>query len=204
MKGWLLFVASSAFVLAQPPDHSFFESRIRPVLANKCYSCHSSKLKAPMGDLVLDSRAGVLKGGRLGPAVVPGKPAEGRLLQALRYSNPHLQMPPSGKLPESVIADFEHWIADGAPDPRTESVAAAPAALRGMAVEEGKKWWAFQPLSEKPLPPVRDLKWSRGRIDQFILAKLEAKGLAPGNAADSATLVRRAFVDLVGYKPGFS
>ena len=204
MRSWPLPLLSCALAFAQAPDNAFFESKIRPVLATKCYSCHSTKLKAPMGDLVLDTRAGVLKGGRLGPAVVPGKPAEGNLLKALSFTNAHLQMPPTGKLPDAVIADFARWIAAGAPDPRNEAPqSAAAAALRGMSIEEGRKWWAFQPVAGKPLPAVKDVRWAKGRIDHFILAKLEEKGLKPSPAANAATLVRRAYVDLVGYKPTF-
>lgn len=205
MRSWLGIPIFSALALAQTPDNAFFESKIRPVLANKCYGCHSAKLKAPMGGLVLDSRSGMLKGGALGPAVVPGKPSEGHLLKALSYSNPHLQMPPAGKLPDAVIAGFQAWIAAGAPDPRKDAVKAADAAapLRGMPVEEGRKWWAFQPVTEKPLPSVKNNAWSKNRIDAFLLAKLEEKNLTPSPMADPATLVRRAYVDLVGYKPSF-
>jgi hypothetical protein len=191
-------------VFAQAPDTAFFESKIRPVLATKCYGCHSTKLNAPMGGLVLDTRAGTLKGGALGPAVVPGKPSEGTLLKALRYTNPHLQMPPTGKLPDSVIADFEKWIAAGAPDPRKETAETTAPPLRGMPVEEGRKWWAFQPVAERPLPPLKDAAWAKSRIDRFILAKLEEKGLKPSREADAATLVRRAWVDLLGFKPSFA
>jgi hypothetical protein len=201
---WLLL--SSTLIFAQAPDNAFFESKIRPVLANKCYGCHSTKLKSPMGGLVLDTRAGMLKGGALGPAVVPGKPSEGHLLKALSYTNAHLQMPPSGKLPDSVIADFENWISAGAPDPRKEAAgtSAAVTPLRGMSVEDGRKWWAFQPVTEKALPALKDTGWAKSRADRFILAKLEEKGLKPSPAADPATLVRRAYVDLVGYKPTFA
>jgi hypothetical protein len=87
-------------------DTAFFESKIRPVLAARCYACHSSKLSAPMGSLVVDTKSGLLKGGVSGPAVVPGKPAESRLLKALTYTDPHLQMPPSGKLADGVIKRF--------------------------------------------------------------------------------------------------
>ncbi len=179
----LIFVLAAS---AQKPDAAFFESKIRPVLAAKCYGCHSSKVKAPMGGLVLDTKAGTLKGGALGPALVPGKPAESNLLKALRYSDPHLQMPPTGKLSDSVISDFEQWIAAGAPDPRKDapSAVAATAPLRGMPVEEGRKWWAFQPVAEKPLPGVNDRSWPRNSIDAFILAKLEQKGLRPSPPAD--------------------
>src|SRR5947207_1987930 len=106
---------------AQAPGAEIFEARIRPVLAAKCFACHSSKLKSPMGSLTLDTKAGTRKGGATGPVIVPGKPAESRLLQALRYSDPHLQMPPTGKLSDAVIADFEQWIAAGAVDPREEA-----------------------------------------------------------------------------------
>ena len=105
-----------------PVNDEFFESKIRPVLSSRCYACHSSRLAAPKGELVLDTKSGVLKGGRQGPAVVPGKPADSKLLEALTYANAHLQMPPSGKLADPIIADFERWIAGGAPDPRTETV----------------------------------------------------------------------------------
>src|SRR4051794_37166476 len=171
------FLVLSRIGFAQPADNAFFESKIRPVLVGKCYGCHSTKLKAPMGGLTLDSKAGLLKGGALGPAVVPGKPAESNLLKALRYTDPHLQMPPTGKLPDTVLTDFEQWIASGAPDPRNEPVASASASkpLRGMPVDEGRKWWAFQPLTEKPVPAVK----AKTRIDAFILAKLEQKGLKP-------------------------
>jgi hypothetical protein len=145
-----------------------------------------------MGSLTLDSKAGVLKGGATGPAIVPGKPAESRLLKALTFTDAHLQMPPSGKLPDAVIADFEQWIASGAPDPRV-STPSTTAALKGMSVEDGRKWWAFQPLRST----------ADRTIDEFILSKLKEKGLRPSPAADRRTLVRRAYVDLVGYKPTY-
>src|SRR6185295_10821873 len=104
----------------------------------KCYSCHSQKLPAPKGDFALDTKDGLLKGGATGRAIVPGKPGESRLLTALRYVDPLLQMPPAGKLPDSVIADFEAWIAAGAPDPRVDAAAAgaSPAPLKGMSIED--------------------------------------------------------------------
>jgi len=119
-----------------PVNDEFFEGKIRPVLSSRCYACHSSKLAAPKGELVLDTKAGVLKGGRLGPAVVPGKPADSKLLEALTYANAHLQMPPSGKLADPIIADFERWIAGGAPDPRTDTVTAAAPGKRVVGESE--------------------------------------------------------------------
>ena len=106
-------------------------------------------------------------------------------------------MPPSGKLPDAVIADFEQWIAGGAPDPRAEAPTTS-AALKGMSVDEGRKWWAFQPLP-KPAATTK----APDAIDSFIRAKLKAKGLKPSPPADARTLARRAYVDLVGYKPTY-
>src|SRR6202521_4324582 len=115
---FLCFLAAPLFA---QPDAAFFEAKIRPVLAAKCYACHSSKLKSPMGGLVLDTKAGLEKGGVSGPAVISGKPDESRLLRALRYADPHLQMPPTGKLPDDTIASFAEWIAAGAGDPPADS-----------------------------------------------------------------------------------
>src|SRR5690349_18709318 len=136
----LLLPLLSTVAFAQTPDAAFFEAKIRPVLANKCYGCHSSKLKAPMGGLVLDTKAGMKKATRL--------------LTAIRYTDPHLQMPPTGKLPDNVIADFEAWVAAGSPDPRVDS-GQPTTALKGMPIEEGRKWWAFQPVHEMPPPAVK-------------------------------------------------
>jgi len=190
-------------MVAQQPDTAFFESKIRPVLAAKCYACHSSNLKAPMAELVLDTKAGLLKGGVGGPVVVPGKPAESRLLDALRYKDPNLQMPPSGKLADPVIADFERWIAGGAPDPRVSAATQTTAPLKGMSVEDGRKWWAFQPVGPTPSPKVKNAAWPATKIDSFLLAALEKKGLNPSPATDPRTLVRRAYVDLTGLKPTY-
>ncbi len=195
----------SAPLFAQTADTAFFEAKIRPVLATKCYGCHSSSLRAPMGGLALDTKAGLLKGGATGTIVVPGKPAESRLLKALSYSDPQLQMPPTGKLPDAVLADFEKWIAGGAPDPRTNTASAgqSPAPLKGMPIEKGRAWWAFQPVRELPAPKVDDTTWAKDKIDAFILAGLEQKQLKPSPRADARTLVSRAYVDLIGYKPTY-
>ena len=149
IAGLILSICASTSLAAQTPDIEFFETKIRPVLAQKCYCCHNSKMPAPKGSLVLDSREGLLKGGVSGPALVPGKPAESRLMTALSYGDPLAQMPPSGKLPDAVLADFEQWIARGAADPRasTPALASATAQYKGMSLEDGRKWWAFQPVS---------------------------------------------------------
>ncbi len=212
LKSCLLLAAVILPVSAQQPGKAarpapgveLFEKKIRPVLAAKCYACHASNLKAPMGGLVLDTNTGLRKGGIDGPVVVAGKPAESLLLRALSYADRKLQMPPSGKLPDSVIADFEHWIAAGAPDPRQDAVAAGnPAPLKGMSLEDGRKWWAFQPVHEIPAPAIKDAAWPRNKIDSFVLSKLEEKGLKPSDPADRRTLVSRAFIDLVGFRPNY-
>ena len=177
--------------LAQSPD--LFESKIRPVLAASCYSCHSSKMKAPMGGLVLDTKAGLRK------AVVPGKPAESRLLAALSYKDADLQMPPSGKLAAPVLESFERWVAAGAVDPRVDT-ASVTAPLKGMSVEDGRRWWAFQPLRESPAPRLKATAWPRRKIDTYLLAKLQEKKLTPSPRAGARTLVQRAYIDLLGLR----
>ena len=190
----LALVLSTVPAAAQTTDAEFFESKIRPVLATRCYGCHSSKLDAPKGDLVLDTKAGLLKGGRLGPEIVPGKPAESRLIRALNHSDPALAMPPTGKLPANVIADFELWIAKGAVDPRVDPVVGAPAPkpLAGMPIEQGRRWWAFAPV-------VAHNK----SIDAYINEKLAQNKLTMSPRADRRTLLTRAYVDLLGYKPTY-
>ena len=182
-----------------PTGVDFFEKKIRPVLTDHCAGCHSAdaeKNKKLKGNLFLDTRDGLLKGGDSGPAVVPGKPAESLLLQTLHYTG-DTQMPPKGKLPDAVVKDFEKWIADGAIDPRT-AAAATPRRQVGMTVEEGRKFWAYQlPVRREPKASVT----SANPIDAFVLAKLEAKGLKPAPEADRATLIRRLYYDLVGLPP---
>ncbi|MCX6595947.1 MAG: PSD1 and planctomycete cytochrome C domain-containing protein [Acidobacteria bacterium] len=203
-RGWLVTILICPSLLAQKLDATLFESKIRPVLAGKCYGCHSSKLKAPMGGLVLDTKAGLSAGGSGGKVIVAGQPDQSRLLTALRFTDPHLQMPPTGKLPDAVIDDFASWIASGAVDPRTAAPSSeTSAALKGMSIEAGRQWWAFQPIREVAPPRIRDTAWSRNKIDPFVLAQLEAKRFTPSSPADKRTLARRAYIDLVGYKPTY-
>ncbi|MCI0638002.1 MAG: PSD1 and planctomycete cytochrome C domain-containing protein [Gemmataceae bacterium] len=176
----------------------FFEAKIRPVFVEHCYTCHSTealKAKKQKGNLLLDSKAGVLKGGDNGPALVPGKPNESLLLQALRHQD--LKMPPKGKLPAAVIADFAKWIEMGAPDPRATETAVA----KGIDFAAAKKHWAYQPIERPSFPNVKKRDWPESPIDHFILAKLEANGLAPSPPADRRTLLRRVYFDLIGLPP---
>ena len=200
MRWLLIFFVALAAEAQSGAD--LFEKKIRPVLVAKCYACHSVKLKSPMSGLVLDTKAGLAKGGASGPVVLPGKPDESRLLRALRYADPKLQMPPTGKLSEETIADFAEWIASGAVDPRVDSAETMPSA-RTIDFDKGRQWWAFQPVGEMTPPRLRSADWPRTRIDSFILAKLEASNLRPSPPADARTLVRRVWLDLLGFAPTY-
>ncbi len=177
----------------------FFEKKIRPILAEQCFECHSAEKKVK-GGLRLDSRDGWAKGGESGQAIVPGEPDKSRLIRAVRYAEPDLQMPPKRKLAPDQIAALEKWVKLGAPDPRA---AAAPVAIKktGMTVEEGRQFWAYQPAKLIPAPSVKDTAWPRTDLDRFILARIEAKNLKPAADADRATLARRVYFDLTGLPP---
>ena len=205
----LLLPALLAVSSAQTPRLDHFERKIRPVIVEHCQVCHSSALDEPMGGLRLDSRDALRQGGQSGPAVVAGQPEHSLLLKALTYKDANLKMPPTGKLPEKVIADFRRWIADGAVDPRTTWPAEAASSETkedgpGTPIEEGRKWWAFQPLRQRPAPPVSNPDWTERKIDSFILARLDENDLQPSPAADPRTLVRRAFFDLTGLPPTYA
>jgi len=189
---WMLPALAVSSLGAQPLPTDFFEKEIRPVLVEKCYGCHSSKLKSPMAGLTLDTAAGTRK-------VVD------RLLAAISYADPVIRMPPTGKLSERQIEVFTQWVKAGAPDPRVDATSAAPApgARTGMTVEEGKKWWSFQPVNELPAPKVRGAAWPKTKIDHFVLAGLEAANLKPSPEADPATLINRVYLDLTGLKPAY-
>ncbi|HEV2207626.1 MAG TPA: PSD1 and planctomycete cytochrome C domain-containing protein [Verrucomicrobiae bacterium] len=172
----------------------FFENHVRPILSENCYKCHSQQAEKIKAGLLLDTREGVLKGGDSGPAIVPGDPEHSLLVKAIRYTDPDLQMPPKGrKLPDTVIADLVAWVQMGAPDPRAGG---APKQWADKA-----HWWAWQPLKEPPVPQVQDSSWSKTPVDNFILAKLDEKGLKPNPPADKRTLLRRATFDLIGLPP---
>ncbi len=178
---------------------AFFETNIRPLLVEHCYKCHSQQAKKVRGGLLLDSRAGWVKGGDTGPAIIPGKPDQSLLIKAVRYQD-DVKMPPKGKLTPKQIDLLVQWVRMGAPDPRTET--AAPAVRKPVDVEQGRSFWAFQPLRTVALPAVNDkVGWCRTPIDHFILAKLEAKGLRPNPPADRRTLIRRIYFDLIGLPP---
>ena len=174
----------------------FFEERIRPVLVEHCYGCHSSDAKDVKAGLNLDSRNGLLRGGDSGPAVVPGQSGESLLMQALEYDG--LEMPPSAKLPAKVIADFAAWIDAGAADPREGSGRSA----RPMAdFAAARQFWSFKPARRAAAPPVRNGTWPLSPIDFLTRAAMEAKTLTPVVPAGKRELIRRATFDLIGLPP---
>ncbi|HEY7118848.1 MAG TPA: PSD1 and planctomycete cytochrome C domain-containing protein [Tepidisphaeraceae bacterium] len=183
----------------------FFEKSVRPVLVEKCYSCHSAQAKKLKGKLRLDSRQGVAKGGENGAIIVGRDPEQSRLIQAIRWTDPDLQMPPKEKLTAQQIASLEQWVRMGAPDPR-DGVAAASnpgAGAKGIDLAQGRKWWAFQPVAPIDAPAGDDAHWAKSKIDSFVLAKLRENHLEPSPAADRRTLIRRAFLDLTGLRPSY-
>ena len=180
---------------ADPTD--FFQTRVRPILVNHCYSCHTDK---KMGELQLDSREHVLKGGDSGPAVVPGNPDQSLLIRAVDHTHEKLKMPPQGKLADEQIADLRAWVAAGAHwDERASAAMSQPKAY--AITPEQRKFWAFQPVQKPAIPTVKDDRWPKTPIDRFILARLEDQRLKPVKAADKRTLIRRATFDLIGLPP---
>ena len=177
---------------------AFFEKNIRPVLANNCYQCHSAEARNLKGDLFLDSKQGMLNGGESGPVIVPGKPAESRLLQAIRQVG-KLKMPPRDKLSGQVVANFAEWIRMGAPDPRV--VNGGNPVKSKIDLEAGRKFWSFIPPAKPNTPPVKDSAWPRGEIDRFVLSKLEENKLSPVRDATRRELIRRTYFDLIGLPP---
>jgi hypothetical protein len=182
-------------------ETEFFETRIRPVLIKHCYECHSQAAAEIQGELVVDHRDGLRKGGETGKAVVPGMPQKSLLLAALRYES--LEMPPAGKLPDQVIADFETWIRNGASDPRDKAPTAQETADQAWQaqLDERRHWWSLQAPKPVEPPTVSDAAWMNEPIDRFILSALENAELPPAPPAEPAILFRRLTLMLTGLPP---
>lgn len=202
-----LLVLTPVCAIAKDEKHDFFEARIRPVLIEHCYECHNS-IDATEGDFALDHRAPFLAGGNGGTVLVPGDPSTSSLMKILRHEIEGLEMPEGGqRLDESVIADFEKWIADGAVDPRDQP----PAADEMQKVtsweairERRKRWWSFQPITLPTVPTPPDSTVSAHPIDRFIDRRLHQEGLAPAPLAAAETLVRRLYFYLIGTPPNYA
>ena len=184
-----------------PGQLDFFENKVRPLLAEKCYKCHSSGRKKPKAGLYLDTRAGVLKGGESGPALVPGDLARSRLVQAVRYENPDLQMPPKKKLSPEEISVLERWVGMGAPDPRGGGRAVS-AETEFDLEKRRSEHWAWQAVRPVEAPGVKDRSWPRGDLDRFILVALEKMGLEPNPDASKRSMIKRVSYALTGLPPG--
>src|SRR5439155_8484547 len=178
--------------------HDFFEKKIRPLLVQNCYECHSTTHKK-RGGLLLDSKAAAFKGGDSGPVIAPGKPEESLLIKAVRYTDAELKMPQRGKLSEQQIADLETWVKMGAPWP--DDTVGKGAVAKAFDLKARSKHWSLHPVAPAPPPAVKDPSWCQSPIDRFILAGLEARGLKPAAAADKRTLIRRVTYDLTGLPP---
>jgi hypothetical protein len=194
-------LAKPQFVTTLTAEHTeFFERKIRPVLVEHCYECHSSGAKKIKGGLVLDSRAGIMKGGDTGPAITPGQPDASLLIQAIRHTDPEMVMPKQ-KLPAHVIADFEAWVKMGAPDPRVEDTVAVAQAKSAIDWNKAREWWSFRPIQKPAAPSVKQSRWPANDIDRFILSRLEKENLKPAADAEKRVLIRRATFDLTGLPP---
>jgi hypothetical protein len=180
----------------------FFESKVRPVLVEHCYKCHSSQTKSLKGGLRLDNLIDMRKGGDTGPAVVPGDVEASLLVKAVRYRDEELRMPPKAKLPAASIAALEDWVKHGAVGPAAAGPL-IPVAKKTASFdfESARNHWAFQPVREPEVPAVRRRDWPSTPVDSFVLARLEAAGLEPSAPADRRTLIRRAFFDLISLPP---
>jgi mono/diheme cytochrome c family protein len=193
LSSCLLLLAAGVAHAADPDE--FFESKVRPVFARNCYACHTD---ARSGGLRLDAADAFQKGGKSGAPVVPGKADESLLVQAIRQTHPRLKMPPGGKLKDDEIAAIVAWVNSGAVWPK-----GTPAEIKSTytITPQQRAYWAFQPVRKPAVPDVKNTSFVRNPIDNFVLAKLEEKGLKPARPADQRVLIRRATLDLTGLPP---
>ncbi len=202
MLAFHCLLVSKATAATPAEGEAFFEKSIRPVLVERCYECHSADAAAKgklQAGLSLDTKQGLLTGGESGPAIVPGAPEKSLLIGALKFES--YEMPPTGKLPAAVIADFVKWVEMGAPDPRNTTAAPAPRRAAFAISEEDRRHWAFQPLRDSAPPTVRESDWVRDDLDRYVLAGLEQRGLPPSTEADKYALLRRTTFALTGLPP---
>ena len=197
----LITVAASETVRADeiaPP--SFFETRVRPILVDNCVGCHGPAKQK--GGLRLDTRIGLLKGGKDGAVFSASHPERSKLLTAIQYHDPDLQMPPDDRLPPEQMQILDAWVKQGVPWPQSQPSIAPPSqGKKRIITAADRNFWSLKPVAIAALPSVKDAAWCRNAIDRFVLAKLEAQGLAPSPRADRLTLIRRATFDLTGLGP---
>lgn len=189
----LLLLATTAAFGITTEEVKFFESKIRPILAQKCYECHSATSAKIKGGLRLDTKETLLQGGDSGASIIPKNPDASLLIKAITYKSVDIQMPPKEQLPDNVVRDFETWIKMGAPDPRMGIVV-------GKSSSSASSHWAYQPLSKATPPNIKD-SWIKNDVDKFILAKLQESKLTPSELAEKRELMRRVYFDLIGLPP---
>jgi hypothetical protein len=193
----LLLALPPAYAAPEDAAH-FFEAKVRPLLVERCYECHSPEKKVK-GGLRLDTREGWELGGDSGPAIMPGEPDKSIFIEAIRYKNHDLQMPPKKQLAAEEVSVFEQWIKMGAPDPRTGGQLTKK--QEGMSLQEGREFWCYKAVQKPAVPAIKDSAWPRGDLDRFILAAQEAAGLKPGKDAAPEVLARRLYFSLIGLPP---
>jgi mono/diheme cytochrome c family protein len=181
----------------RPESAEFFETKIRPVLAANCYDCHTEE---QLGGLRLDSRDAMLKGGKRGPAIVPGDPDRSLLVAAVRQTG-ELKMPKGGRLKPDEVEALATWVRAGAMWPAAPKTASAAKPAEYIIKPEQRAFWAFQPIKKPVAPAVSNRGWPTTDFDRFVLARLEKEGLTPVKAANRLTLLRRATLDLTGLPP---
>ena len=197
----LFFLASSSAFAADPADIAFFEQRIRPILSEHCYECHGDRKQK--GGLRLDSLPGWQEGGDSGAVIVPGRPETSLLIEAIHYKSEDLQMPPKERLPADAIAALTEWVRRGAPDPRASAPAPGGEKIVAMTLAEARSHWAYRPIVAPPVPELPGATAKLDAIDRFVRVRLAREGLAPNAPADPRTLVRRAYLTLIGLPPSF-
>jgi mono/diheme cytochrome c family protein len=181
-----------------PASPDFFETKVRPILANNCYGCHTN---SALGGLRLDSLEAMTKGGEHGTALKPGDPENSTIIARLKEANADLRMPKGGKLKPAQIADLEAWVKAGAPWPKSAQTATASVNGKYTISPERRNFWSFKPLEDVKPPVVKDAKWAKNELDRFVLAQLEKEGLKPVHPATKRDLLRRATLDLTGLPP---
>lgn len=216
-----LSISLSTECLAESPESiRFFEQKIRPLLVDHCYECHSERAGERQGGLLLDRKSGWLEGGNTNKAVVPGDPNSSQLMHAIRYRDRDLQMPPGGRLSDAAIALFEKWIILGAPGPARE-IGPSDFSTMGnqkLLFQQAADHWAFQPIKSVSIPDLQidnqgspndpkhestSTRWEKNPIDRFVRQSLLEEDLAPSARADTATLLKRLHYDLTGLPPSY-